>query len=1104
MAGFFLSVLAFFGSIFGFLTHHNTSPASQSAAVVEASQPAPVPNPTSATSMNEKQTVINNYITNPVIERTVVKTVSSSEPTPAHATQLADLQKQVADMHTALYGTGGIGLGQYAGGGYFNNTALAQKVDSLPLNTTVNGAPIATTQQLSGYLPTVGGTANFTILQSGNVGIGTQNPTANLEVSGEARFDGNVTNNYIWGDYTWNAAYDGAWKYIADGPASRMEQEGDTGGLQFFTAPSGTAGHAISSEYENLFLAPNGRVGIGTTNPASSLEVAGTGITLGGVTRTTWPTGSGTGFGVDAGTHAYYMGGNVGFGTTTPAYPFEVYSGGHNQLIVDPSGMGGTWINNEIDGGEPSAPFTLHLNTFSQQPVDILGKAIFTPSGNVGIGTTTPNVALNVIGDVATDGTVTSRQLGNLGGDFSPGQLTFKAVAGVSADSSKYTDPSMAFYAYNASSTLTKALGYIQFDGNYANNGTLTNPNFYILNANGGTGPLSIDLTTNAATFDGSLSAGAGTFSGNVGVGTTTPTAQLALGGTGSAVPNNYGLYIDDKKGGTNNYNIWSGPGVSAFSSYAQGVMAGGNSANIFAVGPSSNTVNAVSIVAEGPNPTALYVLGSATTTSNGSEGLFAYAGFGGTGTVGGVPTAAISAEVDNTNSGSITNGIGLDVYPGTNTGGGSIANLYGLRVQDQAAGTNNHNIWSGLPISAFDADVQGTFSYGKNVFTVLNSGDYSGAVSIGKQGHTNVEVGLDMVLECNPSGTQGNCIGFNPYVQMDGTGATINFAAFEPEMNNDSTGNITNAISFHSKSITNGAGGTVTNTYGLKVEDQTVGTNNYAIKTGLGRVSFGDKVGIGTSSPYSRLTVFGSDTSGATAAVTIANSASTTEFQVFDNGNATLAGTLTQNSDIRLKTNVASLDGSSTLGLVNQLNPVSFNWIDGSQGSTTFVGFIAQEVQKLFPSLVSTTSPTTLTPDGTLGVNYIGFVAPIIKAIQALYAEVKNLEVAIAGFAASFTTKELCVGDSSDKTCITKVQLDALLAGQPQPQPQPQTQLSTATPSDGSGTSTPPAITIEGTTTWSGSTDASSTDVQTATSSSADTPVPTAATTTEATPPAQ
>jgi uncharacterized protein YaiE (UPF0345 family) len=66
--------------------------------------------------------------------------------------------------------------------------------------------------------------------------------------------------------------------------------------------------------------------------------------------------------------------------------------------------------------------------------------------------------------------------------------------------------------------------------------------------------------------------------------------------------------------------------------------------------------------------------------------------------------------------------------------------------------------------------------------------------------------------------------------------------------------------------------------------------------------ITSGGNVGIGTSTPNNRLTVWGSDTASSTSAFSIVNNASTTEFQVFDGGNAQLAGTLTQNSNQRLK----------------------------------------------------------------------------------------------------------------------------------------------------------------------------------------------------------
>jgi hypothetical protein len=238
--------------------------------------------------------------------------------------------------------------------------------------------------------------------------------------------------------------------------------------------------------------------------------------------------------------------------------------------------------------------------------------------------------------------------------------------------------------------------------------------------------------------------------------------------------------------------------------------------------------------------------------------------------------------------------------------------------------------------------------------------------------------------------------------------------------------------------------------------------------------------VGIGTTNPSSRLTDQGPDTSGSTAALTITNSTPTTEFQVFDNGNATLAGTLTQNSDERLKTNIQSLDASDTLSLIDQLNPVTFNWIDQSEGSGTQVGFIAQQVQQIFPNLVSTTSATALTPGGTLGLNYIGLIAPAVSAIQeiaAISGEFESNLVAWLGNAQNGITdllaenghfsNELCVGS----TCVTPAQFQAMVQAANQSQSTAQQSPATTSTSTESVTqnsasttpTTPPTITING-----------------------------------------
>jgi hypothetical protein len=225
---------------------------------------------------------------------------------------------------------------------------------------------------------------------------------------------------------------------------------------------------------------------------------------------------------------------------------------------------------------------------------------------------------------------------------------------------------------------------------------------------------------------------------------------------------------------------------------------------------------------------------------------------------------------------------------------------------------------------------------------------------------------------------------------------------------------------------------------------------------TGTGSTVSPGKIGIGTSTPYSRLTLWGTDAVASTAAFTIANSASTTELQVFDDGHAVLAGALTQSSDQRLKTNVQSLDASSSLAAIESLNPVSFNWVGNMFGSGNQLGFIAQQVEQQFPDLVSTTSPTALTRGGTLGLNYTGLIAPIVGAIKALAAEVSSLSATVAGFAQRFTTQEadvqkLCVGS----TCVTPAQFQAIVAAAGQQSAAAPSADQPASPSTGA-TSTP------------------------------------------------
>jgi hypothetical protein len=96
--------------------------------------------------------------------------------------------------------------------------------------------------------------------------------------------------------------------------------------------------------------------------------------------------------------------------------------------------------------------------------------------------------------------------------------------------------------------------------------------------------------------------------------------------------------------------------------------------------------------------------------------------------------------------------------------------------------------------------------------------------------------------------------------------------------------------------------------------------------------------------------------------------------------------------SDARLKQNVELLQADSGLAAVMQLRPISFDLISDATHAPQ-IGFMAQDVQQIFPQLVWRSSATsTLTPDGTLVLSQTGLIAPMVKAIQELNLKLEDL----------------------------------------------------------------------------------------------------------------
>ena len=96
--------------------------------------------------------------------------------------------------------------------------------------------------------------------------------------------------------------------------------------------------------------------------------------------------------------------------------------------------------------------------------------------------------------------------------------------------------------------------------------------------------------------------------------------------------------------------------------------------------------------------------------------------------------------------------------------------------------------------------------------------------------------------------------------------------------------------------------------------------------------------------------------------------------------------------SDRRLKTNIQPMQ--SVLANVMQLAPSSYRFIEGNPGQKTSLGFVAQDVEKLFPELVSIS--TDERSSGIYSLNYAGFGVLAIKAIQEQQQEINDLKARI------------------------------------------------------------------------------------------------------------
>ena len=295
----------------------------------------------------------------------------------------------------------------------------------------------------------------MSILQGGNVGIGTISPTEKLEVSSDP---GNIKlgpRTYLGSTYSWQGTVVGnAVKSELSTNAGRMlESVTDAAGASAlhlnngrieFHAKSGSTTVGATFSSERMRINSSGYVGIGTTDPSTYLDISGTtdnildvsggqitglnstptdashAVPLGYLENNYAPLGSGEG-GIGVGISGQTLrhngtswvansvlfndGANVGIGTDSPSQKLSVVENTANHVYIGlQAGEGKAAILTLIadDGDDAADNAEIFYNADNRMGFKTGGtgtneeRLSILSAGNVGIGTTNPGANLQI------------------------------------------------------------------------------------------------------------------------------------------------------------------------------------------------------------------------------------------------------------------------------------------------------------------------------------------------------------------------------------------------------------------------------------------------------------------------------------------------------------------------------------------------------------------------------------------------------------------------------------------------------------------------------------------------------------------------------------
>jgi hypothetical protein len=902
-----------------------------------------------------------------------------------------------------------------------------------PVDTGGGSSSYSNTNIINGAI-TISGNSAFDA--SGDLGIGTTTPSDPLDVVGQATLGNlNVTGTYVSG-----IAAPASATATIDYTSGDYPADGDTWTYKIYTVEN-TGGNHYSATYATATVTDNDQAGtyaVDVSWPAVSGAIAYR------VIRTDTDNGliqgyntSSTSIVDDDGTSSDF---ELGSGHTTVTPSSQVTYSNDNSINGNLNINGTLTCNgSSCDSGGGGGGSSLWITATNDTDV-------YDNTGNVGIGTDTPSAALDVVGSAAFGD---SSNIAS-GGDavaFGYGNTASGGVASAVFGQSN-TSEGVDTTAFGANNTADGYNATVFGEHNIASGG-------------------------DAVAFGYGNTASGGVASAVFGQSNTSEGGDTtAFGANNTADGYNATVFGE--------HNIAAAYDSTTFGAYSVG---GGTATSwvatdpLFEIGNGANTSSRAD---------AFEVLKNGNTTINGNLNINGTLTCNGTTCSGGVGSS-LPSQTGNGGDYLTTDGTtaswaaiplsqwttsGSNIYYNTgNVGIGSTSPSKLLSVGNSnpftvdasgnvvaatfntipimQLGSTNTSFGGGLNAVHYYATLTGTYN--------LGLGESAGFSLTG--GSYNTAVGTDGVMLGNNNGSYNTIVGSGSMYGGNGSGNTVlgyNSLIY------DSTGGYNTIIGDNTGDANSP---TVTGSYNVIIGSYVMQTSpSVSGQLNIGNVLYGNGLYQGTSNSSTPTGGdIGIDNAAPSFLLDVGSSAVTTGTAVaeFQNAGGTCdvtpstTGGITCSSDMNLKKNITNLSDNSAwsfnsditpanqsvLASVLALNPVDYNWNVEQDGTAKHAGFIAQEVQQVFPDLVTENQTTHL-----LSLDYTGLVPYTIEAIKEMNVSITDIDDltktdtwrdaleawfadsanGISDFVANtlHANNEICI----NKTCIDEAQLQQIL----------------------------------------------------------------------------